>query len=268
MAAEGRLDQRQRNQGDRRRIEEANHRCGDGHDEFQALGGDHHGGDREDHSPEVVGASELLGEVLSGCGDQTHRGGQAGQQHDGGEHGLAGAAHGQVGGLSEQTGTVVELGGVRHDAADQPQADVDQAQHQTGAHTSGDGAVDKLLALAEAAVAQGGNDHDGKRQRGDGIHGEVALEQAGGQRAIVVRLVRRGRFGAPAERGHRDHHDQQHQKRRGEELAQLFHDGGGVPAQRQGNAEKHHVEHAGGGKGFEAEQRGDRRFKGDGTGAR
>ena len=166
-----------------------------------------------------------------GGGDKAHRGGHAGQDDDGRKDGLADGAHGEIGGVGKQGRSRLIGLAVRDSLAHPGQAQVDCGQQKARNKRGGDGAVDQGLAGLKTLGAQGRNNHDGKGQAGNRVHGVIALEQAGDHGGRRIILGRGLGIAAVAKSGQSDKDDQQRYQGWGKELAQGIDDGVRAPGQ-------------------------------------
>ena len=92
--------------------------------------------------------------------------------------------------------------------ADIAQANVNDGQESTRDDTRGDCAANQLATFGKTSGAQRGNDDDAESQTGDGVHRQVAFEQAGGECGLRIffgsRQILRIKTG-----DRRDHQDNQ-----------------------------------------------------------
>ena len=246
------------------------HQHGDGlvDDGAQALVGQQEADERADHGiGDIADAREDVVEELGHGSDEAHRGGQARQRDDDTEQHAAEFTKGAVGSGGEQVGTQVlapllqigEDGGIHGQTVAEPaQTHVDDRQCSGGHNASQRGLHDELAPLGRgehgfiqgchAAVAlrapgqhagpDGGDDDDRERNRGQHVHGEVAIDetvQIGGRAGGLD--IRQRRRTPPQPKGRlADERQDAHQQHGREDGADALDHLGGVEAEPQRDA--------------------------------
>lgn len=168
---------------DRDRVKQPDDRTGNGEDLVQTGGCDDEGNDRESGEPRLVAdLGYQAREELRGRDEQADCGRHAGCDDDEAEGDLTEGAERQIRSLGQELGAVVE--GVRpgHLQADQAQAEVDEREEAAGDCRGDGGALDGLRADSAAGACEGGDDDDSEGEAAEGVHCEVAGQDACGER--------------------------------------------------------------------------------------
>ena len=227
-------------------VEEHEHRLGVGDDGLQPQVGDEEGQGAEQHRPHPIGGplGEELDEGLPAAGEQAHRRLQTGHRHRDRQDQGPGGAEVVVGDLGQGLAAV---GAHRQDAPalgahdghqhiDQPH---EQAAEQAGAHRlPGD-----LPRVPDPQPPDDLHHHDAEGQPGQGVHGVVALQQAGGEGrgGVVPRRINGGQVARRGGESPEDQHGQEGQEQGGEHLP---HPGEDLP-RPQGQDQRHREEEQG-----------------------
>ena len=129
------------------------------------------------------------------------------------------------------------VGGVRHQraaaGAQLEQAQVNQRQAHAGNQTGQNGVTGQQTGVFHAARARRVDDNDAEYQRAQRIHGQIAVNEAGGERhALVSRRRRDRRAGRLQQRG-----DAQYGQRHNLQRCQHVADGVEQAARIQGDAD-------------------------------
>ena len=250
------------------RVQHHQHGYGLVDDGAQALVGQQEADERADHGiGNVADAREDVVEELGHSSHEAHRGGQARQRDDDTEQHAAEFTKGAVGGGGEQVGPQVlapllqigKDGGIHGQTVAEPaQTHIDDGQRGGGHDTGQRGLHDELAPLGRgehgfiqgghAAVTlgtpgqhagpDGGDDDDRERDRGQHVHGEVAVDEAVqiGSRAGGLDIRQRRRT-PPQPKGRlADERQDAHQQHRREDGANALDHLGGVEAEPQRDA--------------------------------
>ena len=257
---------RNENEDEGRRIDDIQHRCGDGHDAVETEvrhDGAEHADDDDKHFVRHLAAAEL-GKIRGGGAGERHGRRDAREADDDAEDDHAGLAHEGLNDGHDEL-CAADLAGILrgNGGAEIGKAHIDcQQQH---AREDGRPAHDAefLAGLGIALVDHALQHENAERQRGERVHGLVTGLDTGDDGAVDLRLGRNR-----AERrddAFDDDGRKTGEQQRREHLAHDVHHGGLADAQREDEREKQHREHHGGHAG---QVRGDGHFKRAGRRAR
>ncbi|MCY1415872.1 hypothetical protein D9M71_313680 [compost metagenome] len=201
----------QRHQHDARWVDGGQHRHREGDQLGQAEVRHQQRETGEDDHQAAVGQRHDAAEVFRTGAGQADRGDQAGQGDQHGEEAAAQRAEGVLHVGMQNGGAVAGAGGDVVAAGTQAeQADVHQGQPYPGDQAGDDGVAGDQPRRLHATGADGIDDDDAEHQRAEGIHGQVAIDEALGERGVLVGRFRvtdgagRQDEGSDAQRGERD----------------------------------------------------------------
>lgn len=228
----------QRHQHDAGRIDRGEHRDRDLDQLGQTEVGNDEGEPCQDDHQAAVGQRQALAEVLGAGAGQADRGDQAGQRDKSRQERAAEAAEGMLHVGVQDCRAVAGVGGDGMAAGAEPeQADVDQHQADAGDQPGDDGVAGDQPRRLHAAGTDGVDDDDAEDQRGEGVHGQVAVDETLGERGLgVLRLGRADRAGGPEEGGDAENR-QGKDLQRGEEASDGVQQATGVEGDGQGEEE-------------------------------
>ena len=181
-AVEG-VGEREEHQGNGEGIEEHEHRNGCLNNGGEAEEGYKERNDREGRHPQGVGKGRNeTGEIFSAGGNESHTGGEAGQEYDDTHDDAAIGAEVVMGGTHQHAGTVFLHAQFCHRAgAQEAEEDVNNAQAGTGDEAAFQGRKGHFF-IGVGAVLTDGIDYDNAEYEGSqGIHGAVAVQEALGE---------------------------------------------------------------------------------------
>ena len=241
-----RTHERDEDEHERRRIDDVQHRGGDGDDAVKAEvrhdGAEHADGDDERLVRNLAAAE--LGKVSGGGAGERHGGRDARETDDDAEEDHTGLAHERLDDGHDELGAA-DLTRVlcRDGGAEIRKPHVDGQQQ----HTREDGRAahdaELLARLGIALVDHALQHEDAERQRSERVHGLVAGLDTGHDGAVDLRL---GRDRAERRDNALDDDGRKaEQQQRREHLAHDVHHGGLADAQREDEREKQHREHHG-----------------------
>lgn len=182
VAVEG-MGEGEDHQGDGEGIEEHEHRNGCLDNGGEAEEGDEEGNDGEGRHPHGVGKGRNeAGEIFSAGGNESHAGGEAGQEHDDSHNDAAVGAEVVAGGAYQHAGAIFLHAKFGDGAgAQKAEEEVNNAQAGTGDEAAlqcGEG--DFFIGVG--AVLADGIDYDNAEYEGSqGVHGAVAVQESLGQ---------------------------------------------------------------------------------------
>ena len=238
-------EQRQQNQGDRQRVQEQQQRQGIADDLGQTEIGDQEGKYGKYHRPGAVGKSlgEHAGESVRAAGDETNGGFQAGAGDGDCQNETARPSQVVAGDLRQ--GDAAVFGGLKQTSglgAHENGGNVDHDHGDAGEQSGGQNILCHVGIVGNAHGADDVDNHDAEGKTRDGVHGAVALNERGEERACFggVRLgrghVRDGRAGLQQRRDHE--HGQKQQEDGIDDLADPDRDLAGAEREEQDEREE------------------------------
>ena len=180
--------------------------------------GDRHGEQAENKDQRAIGERQILGKELSAGAGQTHRRHQAGDEDQRCQQEAArpaeGMLHVSVEDCRAVSGLVHEGGAIR---AQTEQRQIQQGQTDACHQARPDGVAGQQTRFADAAGACGIDNHDPEHHRAEGVHGQVAVDEAIGEWRGTIRFHRvADRARRPDNRGDRQHNQGDNFQRRKE----------------------------------------------------
>ena len=233
-------------QGNGEGIKEHEHRNGGFDNGGEAEEGDEEGDDGEGRHPQGVGKGRNeTGEIFSAGGNESHTGGEAGQEHDDTHDDAAIGAEVVMGGAYQHTGAVFLHAQFRHRAgAKEAEEDVNNAQAGTGDEAAFQGGQGHFF-IGVCAILANGVDYDNAEYEGSqGVHGAVAVQEALGEgfHGVPIAVGRRLPGSHGMDGGNNEKKGQEKEEHRRNDFADTAHQLIGTDGKPPGNDEEKEAE--------------------------